>query len=41
MSGEKGNAPMVTTTTDKRETTNLIGSDKVEGTAVYVQLVKA
>ena len=26
---------MVTTTTDKRETTNLIASDKVEGTAVY------
>ena len=26
---------MVTTTTDKRETSNLIGSDKVEGTDVY------
>ncbi len=26
---------MVTTTTDKRETTNLIASDKVEGTTVY------
>lgn len=26
---------MVTTTTDTRETTSLIGSDKVEGTAVY------
>jgi len=26
---------MATTTTDTRETTSLIGSDKVEGTAVY------
>jgi hypothetical protein len=26
---------MATTTTNKRETTNLIGSDKVEGTDVY------
>ena len=26
---------MVTTTTEKRETVSLIGSDKVEGTAVY------
>jgi PRC-barrel domain protein len=31
-----GETPMVTTTaTEARETTNLIGSDKVEGTAVY------
>jgi PRC-barrel domain len=31
----KGDRPMATTTTNKRETTNLIGSDKVEGTDVY------